>query len=98
MRGVIPKRRVGEVDVYCSPASAPPTASKTYQAIVTHHPTSVMARLGLGKVFVAITVVDLMVCVLSVLVYIFGERVRGLVVRSAVGQRLLTYIASGVCF
>lgn len=49
-----------------------------------------MARIGLSKVFVAITMVNLMVCALTVLVYIFGKRFRGLVTRSVFGQRLLT--------
>ena len=56
--------------------------------VATTYANGVMANIGPSKVFVAITMINLMVCALTVPAYIFGKRFRGLVARSAFGQNL----------
>ena len=56
--------------------------------VATTYANGIMARIGPSKVFVAITMVNLMICALTVPAYVFGKRFRSLVARSAFGQRL----------
>ena len=56
--------------------------------IATTYANGVMAVIGPSKVFVAITIINLGVCALTVPAYVFGKRFRGLVARSSFGQKL----------
>ncbi|KAF2997104.1 hypothetical protein E8E13_003684 [Curvularia kusanoi] len=56
--------------------------------VATTYANGVLEMLGPSKVFVAITMINLIVCALTVPAYIFGKRFRGLVARSGFGRKL----------
>ncbi|KAF3053760.1 hypothetical protein E8E11_001901 [Didymella keratinophila] len=58
--------------------------------VATTYANGVMASIGPSKVFVAITMINLGVCALTLPAYVFGKRFRSLVARSSLGQKLST--------
>ncbi|KAJ4339158.1 hypothetical protein N0V95_007843 [Ascochyta clinopodiicola] len=56
--------------------------------IATTYANGIMAKIGPSKVFVAITMINLSVCALTIPAYVFGKRFRALVARSSFGQKL----------
>ncbi|KAF1924216.1 MFS general substrate transporter [Didymella exigua CBS 183.55] len=56
--------------------------------VATSYANSVLASIGPSKLFVAITMINLGVCALTIPAYIFGKKFRGLVARSSFGQKL----------
>ena len=58
--------------------------------VATTYANGVMASIGPSTVFVAITMINLGVCALTIPAYVFGKRFRSLVARSSLGQKLST--------
>lgn len=56
--------------------------------VATTYANGVMEQLGPSKVFIAITIINVCICALTIPAYVFGKRFRGLVARSSFGQKL----------
>ncbi|KAF1834676.1 MFS general substrate transporter [Decorospora gaudefroyi] len=56
--------------------------------VATTYANGVMARIGPGGVFNAITLINLGICSLAIPAYVFGKKFRSKVARSSLGQKL----------